>query len=231
MKAWFLVVALGLVGRCAGQEDPCNDKYKSLNSCNSNKTCVWCVAKAVPSACFTRENAKRLPPAVFQCSNKMFYDKPYPTKGELDISLDTSSHTSINVDVNSLGGDEKLCDPQVEQIAGYFRLAEQNKHYFFWFFESRNDPKNDPVLLWMTGGPGCSSGVALFMENGPCKVNEDGTDTKLNPYSWNRNASIIFIDQPAGTGFSYGTHDHDEKTVGNDMYLFLTEFFCEISTI
>lgn len=42
--------------------------------------------------------------------------------------------------------------------------------------------------------------VALFNENGPCKVVE-GTTTAKNPYSWNSNASIIFIDQPAGTGY------------------------------
>ena len=56
----------------------------------------------------------------------------------------------------------------------------------------------------MTGGPGCSSEVALFGENGPCQVNADGTDTITNPYSWNSNATVIYIDQPAGTGFSYG---------------------------
>jgi len=67
----------------------------------------------------------------------------------------------------------------------------------------------------------------LFAENGPCSVNEDGTDTVPNPYSWNSNASIIYLDQPAGTGFSYGTHDTNEDTVSDDMYDFLTEFFAK----
>mmetsp|Transcript_37727 Transcript_37727/g.61433 ORF Transcript_37727/g.61433 Transcript_37727/m.61433 type:complete len:472 (+) Transcript_37727:2067-3482(+) len=120
---------------------------------------------------------------------------------------------------------DKICDPGVEQLSGYFRLMDQNKHYFFWFFESRNDPKTDPVILWMTGGPGCSSGIALFMENGPCHVNKGGKGTSINPHSWNSNASIIYIDQPAGTGFSYGRFDHNERQVGEDMYEFLTEFF------
>eukprot|EP00657_Telonema_sp_P-1_P005590 TRINITY_DN23072_c0_g1_i1.p1 TRINITY_DN23072_c0_g1~~TRINITY_DN23072_c0_g1_i1.p1 ORF type:complete len:281 (-),score=70.93 TRINITY_DN23072_c0_g1_i1:143-985(-) len=78
----------------------------------------------------------------------------------------------------------------------------------------------------MTGGPGCSSEVALFGENGPCTVNAAGTDTVTNPYSWNSNASLIYIDQPAGTGFSYGTGmDHDEVGVATDMYDFLQQFF------
>ena len=97
---------------------------------------------------------------------------------------------------------------------------------FYWFFESRSAPATDPVLLWMTGGPGCSSEVALFGENGPCSVNKNGTDTIRNPFSWNSNASVLYIDQPAGTGFSYGLGlDHDEKGVAADMYDFLQQFF------
>ena len=121
-----------------------------------------------------------------------------------------------------------ICDPTVKQIAGYFKLTDGalSKNYFFWFFESRSNPTSDPVTLWMTGGPGCSSEVALFGENGPCSVNEDGTDTVPNKYSWNSKSNLLYIDQPAGTGFSYGAGmDHDETGVANDMYAFLTEFF------
>ena len=119
-----------------------------------------------------------------------------------------------------------LCDPGVKQSSGYIDLSTGAKHLFYWAFESRNDPATDPVILWMTGGPGCSSAVALFGENGPCKVNADGTATKLNPYSWNRNATLIYVDQPAGTGFSYGLGlDHDEAQVSADMYDFLQQFF------
>jgi len=48
-------------------------------------------------------------------------------------------------------------------------------------------------------------------------------------FSWNSNASLIFIDQPAGTGFSYGDpdtdYDHNEKEVSRDMYNFLQAFY------
>ena len=80
-------------------------------------------------------------------------------------------------------------------------------------------------MLWLNGGPGCSSAVALFGENGPCKVNADGTATKLNPYSWNRNATLIYVDQPAGTGFSYGAKDSTEAGVARDMVDFLVQWF------
>jgi len=75
---------------------------------------------------------------------------------------------------------------------------------FYWWFESRNDPKNDPLVLWLTGGPGCASEIALFHENGPYKW---GADKKLesNPSSWNSNANLIYVDQPIGTGFSHSS--------------------------
>ncbi len=96
----------------------------------------------------------------------------------------------------------------------------------YWFFESRNSPSTDPVTLWMTGGPGCSSEVALFGENGPCSVNAGGNATIHNPFSWNAKSNLLYIDQPTGTGFSYGLGlDHDEEQVGNDMYDFLQQFF------
>jgi len=96
---------------------------------------------------------------------------------------------------------------------------------FYWFFESRSAPKSDPVVLWMTGGPGCSSEVALFGENGPCSVNAAGDGTIPNAFSWNSNASLLYIDQPAGTGFSYGAGaDTDEDGVATDMYDFLQQF-------
>jgi len=118
-----------------------------------------------------------------------------------------------------------ICD-NVTQHSGYFKLATGDKHYFYWFFESRSAPATDPVVMWMTGGPGCSSEVALFGENGPCSVTPDGSGTIPNQYSWNAKANVLYVDQPTGTGFSYGTGlDHDEKGVAADMYSFLQMFF------
>ncbi|GMI25104.1 hypothetical protein TrRE_jg3542, partial [Triparma retinervis] len=86
--------------------------------------------------------------------------------------------------------------------AGYISVGS-SKNLFYWMFESRNDPSTDPVILWMSGGPGCSSQLALFGENGPYVVEDDLT-LKLNQQSWNNNATVIWVDQPVGTGFSYG---------------------------
>jgi len=125
-----------------------------------------------------------------------------------------------------------LCDANVTQHSGYFKIDEANKtnqHYFYWMFESRDKPKSDPFVLWMTGGPGCSGMLALLNENGPCSIkNESGILKEANnPYSWTNKANVLWIDQPTGVGFSYGDkgdYDHDEIGVRDDMYHFLAEF-------
>ncbi|KAF7724968.1 hypothetical protein EC973_000549 [Apophysomyces ossiformis] len=118
-----------------------------------------------------------------------------------------------------------LCDPSVKQISGYLDV-EEKKHFFFWFFESRNKPKEDPLVLWLNGGPGCSSLTGLMMELGPCTVNEAGDDTYINKYSWNNNASVIFLDQPLNVGYSYGSGGAGNSVAAaEDVYAFLQLFF------
>lgn len=55
---------------------------------------------------------------------------------------------------------------------------------FYFFFESKNNV-TDPVVLWLTGGPGCSGSVALFTENGPFAISEN-LSLSWNPYSWDK---------------------------------------------
>lgn len=97
------------------------------------------------------------------------------------------------------------------------------------FFESRNNPSEDPVLLWLNGGPGCSSLFGLFEELGPSTIPGDDLKPVNNPYSWNKNASVIFIDQPVNTGFSY-SHNRTITTAAaaEDIYALLTLFFREL---
>ncbi|KAL8949071.1 MAG: hypothetical protein Q9222_004796 [Ikaeria aurantiellina] len=76
---------------------------------------------------------------------------------------------------------------------------------WFWFFEARSNPTTAPLATWFNGGPGCSSMIGLFQENGPCHFVNGASTPSLNQYSWNSYANMLYIDQPIGVGFSYGT--------------------------
>ncbi|GMJ08886.1 serine carboxypeptidase-like 48 [Hibiscus trionum] len=123
--------------------------------------------------------------------------------------------------------------PSVEKFAhhaGYYKLPHsKSARMFYFFFESRNS-KKDPVVIWLTGGPGCSSELALFYENGPFHLAKN-LSLLWNDYGWDKVSNILFVDQPIGTGFSYTSDDtdirHDENGVSNDLYDFLQAFFKE----
>ena len=81
------------------------------------------------------------------------------------------------------------------------------------------------MVLWLNGGPGCSSLTGLFLELGPASINSK-LELIHNPYSWNSNASVIFLDQPVNVGYSYsGGSVSNTVAAGKDVYALLTLFF------
>ncbi|CAA7051594.1 unnamed protein product [Microthlaspi erraticum] len=97
-----------------------------------------------------------------------------------------------------------------ELETGYIGIGEEEEvQLFYYFVKSEKNPKEDPLLLWLSGGPGCSSLTGLLIENGPLKFkvvddyNGDIPTLISTTYSWTKVANIIYLDQPVGTGFSY----------------------------
>lgn len=105
----------------------------------------------------------------------------------------------------------------VNQYSGYLSVGT-NMNMWFWFFEARSNPTTAPLATWFNGGPGCSSMIGLFQENGPCQFVAGASTPSLNPYSWNSFANMLYIDQPIGVGFSYGT-DSVSSTVTAAPYV------------
>jgi carboxypeptidase D len=88
------------------------------------------------------------------------------------------------------------------RAASYVDVATHH-HLFFYFVEARNqDPATAPLTLWLNGGPGDPSMIGLFSENGPCWIDAAG-DVQFNEFSWNNASNMLYLDQPADTGFSY----------------------------
>ncbi|ESO10740.1 hypothetical protein HELRODRAFT_185271 [Helobdella robusta] len=116
--------------------------------------------------------------------------------------------------------------PTFRHYSGYLD-AGSNKFLHYWFVESQNDPSKDPVVLWLNGGPGCSSLDGLLTEHGPFILNSNLMLEK-NEFSWNLIANVLYLESPAGVGFSYTT-DKNYTTSDNEVALHnhqaLTFFF------
>ncbi|XP_043704712.1 serine carboxypeptidase-like 45 isoform X2 [Telopea speciosissima] len=117
-----------------------------------------------------------------------------------------------------------------QQFSGYV-IVDDRKHraLFYYFAEAETDPASKPLVLWLNGGPGCSSlGVGAFSENGPFRPS--GEILVRNEYSWNREANMLYLETPIGVGFSYSTDTSSYEAVndmvtGIDNLVFLQRWF------
>ena len=124
----------------------------------------------------------------------------------------------------------------LEHYAGHIAVDDaRNNFLFYWLFKSANNPTNAPLIIWLNGGPGCSSMDGLFLELGPLRLEPDNT-IKINPYSWHNVGNLLFIDQPVGTGFSYTSNNqyaNNDDAISSHFYSFLLKFlkvYSEFST-
>ncbi|KAJ7790458.1 carboxypeptidase D [Mycena leptocephala] len=97
----------------------------------------------------------------------------------------------------------------------------------FWYFDARTNASTAPLALWFDGGPGSSSMIGLLQENGPCRITNDSSSVKLNPYSWNNEVNMLFIDQPIGAGFSHGPESVGTSQEAADVWTFLQIFLAD----
>lgn len=117
--------------------------------------------------------------------------------------------------------------PTFNHYAGYL-TASPGRHFFYWFVESENDPSQDPVVLWLNGGPGCSSLTGLLAELGPWRTKPDGSGLVWFEDRWNKIANIIFLESPQCVGYSYaddGICATGDNRVASDNHLALKDFF------
>ncbi|ETV74299.1 hypothetical protein H257_11223 [Aphanomyces astaci] len=114
-----------------------------------------------------------------------------------------------------------------KHYAGRLPLPSSGQELFYWLVESQDDPATDPIVLWLNGGPGCSSLGGFFTELGPFVVQSDLT-VKRNKYAWNRHANMVFLEAPAGVGFSQPlltSSDYNDHTTAANTHEFLRVFF------
>lgn len=156
----------------------------------------------------------------------------------LALALGAAATTPKNeAKITSLPGQN--FQAKFDQYSGYITVDEAHgRNLFYWFQESQNDPANDPVVLWLNGGPGCSSiGGGALEENGAYRpfVSDTRNQTvgvESEFWAWNKIANMIFLDSPAGVGYSYSDTPSDYFTNNNktaaDSTAFLQIFFTQV---
>ncbi|CAK5283248.1 unnamed protein product [Mycena citricolor] len=111
---------------------------------------------------------------------------------------------------------------------GVQRAGHPNNTLFFWAVEKQPGSltkarSTEPWGIWLNGGPGSSSLIGFFLENGPIRMAANGT-ISLNPYSWDKVSDFVWIDQPVGVGWSTADaagYIPDEDQMGADFMGFL----------
>lgn len=103
--------------------------------------------------------------------------------------------------------------------------ANETRELFFWFFPPGPEGSLDDLIFWTNGGPGCSSLEGAFQENGPITWSWGQAKATQNEFSWTNLSSILFVEQPVGTGFSQGTPTaRNEDDVAAQLVGFFQQF-------
>lgn len=118
--------------------------------------------------------------------------------------------------------------PLLKMHAGHIEVNhEHNGNIFFWHYANRHIANRQRTVIWLNGGPGCSSEDGALMEVGPYRVKEGGK-LGYNDGSWDEFANLLFVDNPVGTGFSYVNTDsylHELQEMADQFVTFLEKWF------
>lgn len=83
---------------------------------------------------------------------------------------------------------------------------------FYWYFPAvKPQVPNPPLIFWFQGGPGSSSMIGQFFGNGPIYLTANNTLARRETH-WADEYSVVYIDQPVGTGYSYVTRLQDNTS-------------------
>ncbi|KAI0146946.1 Alpha/Beta hydrolase protein [Xylariaceae sp. FL1272] len=116
----------------------------------------------------------------------------------------------------------------IKMHAGHIEVdTAHDGNLFFWHFENKHIAKKQRTVIWLNGGPGCSSEDGALMEIGPYRLKDENT-LEYNPGTWNEFANLLFVDNPVGTGYSYvntNSYVHELDEMAEQFVIFLEKWY------
>ncbi|KAI2624870.1 alpha/beta-hydrolase [Hypoxylon sp. NC1633] len=116
----------------------------------------------------------------------------------------------------------------IKMHAGHIEITpEHNGNLFFWHFQNQHIANRQRTVIWLNGGPGCSSEDGALMEIGPYRLKDENT-LEYNNGSWSEFANLLFVDNPVGTGFSYvdtNSYVHELDEMAKQFVTFLEKWY------
>ena len=112
--------------------------------------------------------------------------------------------------------------------SGYYNVSD-HRYIHYLMILSEYKPLEDPVIVYFNGGPGAASIENAFSGLGPVFMRESGPE-RFN-FTWTKNATLIFVDNPAGVGFSYARRPadniHSDFSYQRDALTFMIKLFAD----
>ena len=140
------------------------------------------------------------------------YPPPRSSAGLKTIKSPIDGDISISYKNPPAGTCKSAYDWQ-QQYTGWVHIpGVYDTNTFFWFVEAREP--TEQLTVWLNGGPGTSSMLGLWQENGPCEVIEEAEGvlgTQVREWGWDRASHLLYIDQVC---FSMGRARMLKLTVG-----------------
>lgn len=168
------------------------------------------------------EAIKRFSSTIKQRDESGFLKERAPSTGVKNITFTNPAASQFYVD----GSNFPLVDfdfgPSWAGLLPISGSANETRKLFFWFFPPGPQGSLDDLIFWTNGGPGCSSLEGAFQENGPVTWPWGTAKPVQNEYSWTNLSSVLYVEQPVGTGYSLGTPTAQNET---DVAAQLVGFF------
>ncbi|XP_045537899.1 probable serine carboxypeptidase CPVL, partial [Papilio machaon] len=139
---------------------------------------------------------------------------PYIERGEVEKA-------------RSLSKNDPTVYKNIKSYSGFINVNEtEDWNLFFWYFPNKRQISDQtPWILWLQGGPGMSSLYGLFREIGPLTLNNGKVG--MMPVTWASDYSLLFIDNPAGSGFSFSRrkrYPNNQDEIGKSLLIFMQQF-------